>query len=220
MRPTIKYPIYIFSFAILLFSVSCDFLRQSDNKLAESLEPVEEVSLISGAENSTIIVNKGNQSYFSIDFDNIEPNDVIQNGTGEGWCIDWRKSIDSNGGNYNGIELYSTFLVEGWKSINYLLNIKENLIANNPEITWREIQVAIWSLRANPEFNLNEVAVENLPGRMVNSDGQPNFSYDKVQEILDIIDAGYESFTFTPDTKYAVVAATPSDVQSVFTVVN
>ena len=221
MRRAIKYPVYIFAFTILFFSNSCEYVSQNDNELSESLEPVEEVSLISGGENATITVNKGgDQAYFSIDFDNIGPNDVIQNGTGEGWCIDWRKSIDSNGGSYNGIELYSTYLVEEWKPINYLLNIKADLRANDPDLTWRELQVVIWTLRANPEFNLDEVATEDLSSRLLTSDGQPNFSYEKVQEILDIVDAGHKDFNFTPDSKFAVVAATPSDVQTVFTVIN
>jgi hypothetical protein len=195
-------------------------VSQSDNELSESLEPVEDVRLISGAESATITVNKGNQAYFSINFDSIESNDVIENGTGEGWCIDWRKSIDSNGGSYSDIELYSTYLVEEWKPINFLMNIKENLKAKDPQLTWREFQLVVWSLRANPEFNLDEVSLEDLSNRFLNSDGEPDFSYEKVKNILDIVEEGHKNFSYGPEKKFAVIAATPSDVQTVFTVVN
>lgn len=220
MRRTIKYPFYIFAFTILFLSVSCEYVSQSDNELSESLEPVEDVRLISGAESATITVNKGNQAYFSINFDSIESNDVIENGTGEGWCIDWRKSIDSNGGSYSDIELYSTYLVEEWKPINFLMNIKENLKAKDPQLTWREFQLVVWSLRANPEFNLDEVSLEDLSNRFLNSDGEPDFSYEKVKNILDIVEEGHKNFSYGPEKKFAVIAATPSDVQTVFTVVN
>lgn len=220
MRKIANYPIYIFTFIILFSITSCEYLSQNESGISDSLEPVEEVSLISGAENATITVNKDTESYFTIEFNHIETNNIIQNGTGEGWCIDWKKSIDSNGGSYNGIELYSTYRVEKWKPVNYLLNIKEDLIADDPDLTFREIQLAIWSMRANPEFNLDEVAVKDIPGRMLSDDGQPGFSYEKVNHILDIVEAGYKDFEFTPDSRFAVVAATPSDIQTVFTVVN
>ncbi|MDZ7660437.1 hypothetical protein [Fodinibius sp.] len=100
-----------------------------------------------------------------------------------------------------------------------MINIKEDLMTNNPDITYREIQLAIWSFRAIPEFNLEEVALEDLPGRMV-KDGKPNFSYERVKEIIATVEQGYGEFEYNDESKFAVIASTPPDVQTVFTVVN
>lgn len=219
MKPITNFKICLYAIT-LLFSASCTNSSTGlEPDLTESLKPVEEVLLVSGGENATITVNKNQkEAYFSILFSNINSNNVIENGTLEAWCIDWTKPLDSNNGTYNNIELYSTDRVEKWKPLNYLLNIKDNLLNGDPKITWREIQIAIWSLRANPEFDLDTVTAEELSGTFTNN-GQPNFSYDKVREILDIVDNGYKEFVFSTGTKFAVIAATPADIQTVFGVV-
>ncbi len=204
---------------LLFISISCKSVNSEEGDLEDSLDPVEEVIPVNGGENSTITVNKGNDTYFTLEFENIETNNVIENGTrGEGWCIDWQMPIDSDDSVYNNVSLYSTFQVEKWQRVNFLFNIVDHLRNEDPDLSFREIQVVIWSLRGYPEFNLDELSVEDLPSRMV-TDGEPNFSYDKVDNILQIIEAGYEDFDYTEGTRYAVIAETPADVQTVITVV-
>lgn len=204
---------------LMLISTSCKNLTGEEGDIEDSLDPVEEVIPVTGGENSTITVSKNDASYFTLEFEDIGSNDVIENGmTGEGWCIDWQMPIDSDNSVYNDVSLYSTFQVEKWKRVNYLLNIVDHLKDQDPDLTYREIQLVIWSLRGNPEFNLDELSVEDLPSRMV-SDGEPNFSYDKVDNILQIVESGYEDFDYSEGTRYAVIGETPADVQTVITVV-
>lgn len=199
---------------------SCRNLTGESDDISESLDPIENVVPIEGAENATISVNKSSDYYFSLEFANLEENEVIQNGfIGEGWCIDWQIAIDSDNGTYSGIQLYSTFNVEKWNPLNFLLNITDDLIEADPELTFREIQAAVWSLRGLPEFNLEAIPDEELPSRLRSDDGEANFSREKVATILEIVEAGYEDFNFTEGTRYAVIAETPSDVQTVITVV-
>ena len=189
--------------------------------LGDSLDPIEEVSLIEGADNATLSVNinKSKDAYFDIDFSNIQSNNVINNGLKEAWCIDVWKAINSNNGEYKNIKLYSTYLVEQWKPVNYLLNVQEELRNNDPQITWLEIQMTIWSLRAYPKFDLDTTPVEDLPGQF-RKDGEALFSYDKVYEVLDFVEANYKDFNFDQNgAKFAVVAEMPVDVQTVITVV-
>lgn len=208
--------------AILLFNfTSCKKgATGSEEEISETLEPVENVSIISGGENVTVTVNldQNKQSYFSLEFSNIKPNNIIENGIREGWCLDVRAPLDHNNGTYEGIKLYTTYLVEEWKPINYLLNMKEELYKNDPDITWREIQLAIWSLREHPEFDLDKVALEDLP-RAMRSDGEPNFSSEKVKEVIALAEERYKNFEFSEGTKYVVIAETPADVQTLMTVV-
>lgn len=203
---------------ITLFS-SCISSTNSENDLSDSLDPVEDVIPVSGGQNSVITVNKGSDSYFVIQFGQIQNNDIIDNNyEGEGWCIDWQMPIDSDNSVYNNIQLYSTFNVEKWYPLNYFFNIVDDLKDADPELSYYEFQVVIWSLRGFPEFNLDAIADDELPSRM-STDGELNFSREKVNTILEIVEAGYEDFDFTEGTRFAVIAETPSDVQTVITVV-
>ena len=219
MRSVHKFVLFILTISTILSFTSCKNLTNDSGNITESLDPVENVIPVEGAESSTILVNKGSESYFVLEFSGLQENDAINNGfTGEGWCIDWQKPIESNGGVYNSIQLYSTYNVEKWNPLNFLFNIMDDLRQADPNLTYREIQAVVWSLRGFPEFNLEEISDEDLPGRL-KTDGQANFSRDKVVTILQIVEAGYKDFEFTEGTKYAVIAETPSDVQTVITVV-
>lgn len=205
-------------FIIIVFS-SCISSTNSEDDISDSLDPIEDVTPISGAENSVISVNEGSDSYFVLQFGQIQSNDVIENNyNGEGWCIDWQMPIDTDNSVYKNIQLYSTFNVEKWYPLNYFFNIVDDLKDADPELSFREFQVVVWSLRGFPEFNLDAIADDELPSRM-RTDGELNFSRDKVETILEIVEAGYEDFEFTEGTRFAVIAETPADVQTVITVV-
>lgn len=203
--------------SLFLIAVSCDGISDADSDLDTSLQPIENVVAVDNADQVQITVNRTENAYFRIEFDGIGSNEVIENGEKESWCIDWNIPIDSNGGVYDGVKLYSTENVRGWERLNYLLNIKDDLLSDM-DITYREIQLAIWSLRGLPEFNLNQIELEDLPSRM-RENGEPTFSYDKVDEILSIVEAGYEDFEYVSGSLFAVIGETPADVQTVITVV-
>lgn len=220
MQQINSYLIGLVSLLLIIMIFSCDDTIISGEELEETFEPVEKVIPVSGGDRATLIVNRSDQTYFTIEFRDITSNSVIENGTGEGWCIDWQKPIDSNGGRYEDIKLYSTFQVEKWKPTNYLLNIKDELHNNDPDLTYREMQVAIWAMQGFPEFDLDEIEIstEDIPSRMM-TNGEPNFSFEKVRAILERVNNEYRNFEFTKGTKYAVIAETPADVQTVITVV-
>jgi hypothetical protein len=201
----------------LIAAPSCKKLTTESN-LDDSLDPVEEVSRINGANNATITVNRAENAYFRLNFSEISENSVIGNGEGEGWCIDWQKPIDSNGGVYTNIQLYSTYNVEKWKPINYLFNIIDQLKQDDPQMTSLEVQIAIWLMRGNPILNLDTVDIEDLPGRMHNN-GEPTFNRQKVDYILQVVESGYRDFVPSEGTRFAVIAETPAEVQTVITVV-
>lgn len=208
---------FIFPFLMSLVITSCtDVSTQS--ALEDSLEKVEEVSLISGTSNTSITVNKSNESYFRIDFSGIGTNDIITNGEGEGWCIDWQKPINASNSTYENIPLYSTYNVESWKPINYLFNIVDDLRSSMPEMTHLEIQLAVWTLRGNPEFDIANINPENSPSGIF-SDGQPLYNIEILEEILEAVEAGYKTYEPGENSRFAVIAATPADVQTVITVV-
>lgn len=208
---------YLF-LALAFFIISACKGITNSSEVEDSLEPVSEVSFINGSENTVLTVNRSQESFFELNFENVGSTDVVENGPGSGWCIDWQKPIDSNGGVYSDIRLYSTFLVEKWNPLNFLLNIEEQIREADSEITFLEIQLAIWSLQGFPEFDIDNVELDELPPRMLEN-GQPAFNIEKVKEILDIVNEGHSGFAFVEGTKFAVIAETPADVQTVITVV-
>jgi hypothetical protein len=170
-------------FATVMMFSACDVI--SEKGLDESLDTVPDVTLIKGAENATVRVNRGTTSNFSIDIDNVEWNNLISNGEREAYCIAWKDPISSNNAIYEGVGVYSTAGDKQFDSVNRLFSMKNALLKADPEITWREIQVAVWSLIPFQEFDMN-MPVNELPSE-VRSNGEANFDKGKVQFILDAV---------------------------------
>src|SRR6056297_1279396 len=174
--------LFLFIASVLAFS-ACDVT--SEKGLDESLDPVPNVTLIKGAENASITVNSGTNSNFRINIDNVEWNTLISNGEREAYCIAWKDPISSNNAIYEGIGVYSTAGDKQFADVNRLFSMKNALQKADPEITWREIQVAVWTLIPFQDFDMN-MPVDELPSE-VRSNGEINFNKNKVQFILDAV---------------------------------
>jgi hypothetical protein len=208
--------------SVLAFS-ACDVT--SEKGLDESLDPVPNVTKIEGAENAAITVNRGATSNFMIDIQNVDWNNLISNGEREAYCIAWEDPISSNNATYEGVGVYSTEDDEQFADVNRLFSIKDALIKADPEITWREIQVAVWSLIPFQEFDMN-MPVDELPSEVVEN-GQINFNKDKVQFILDAVHqrntaktaefSGTSNFWFGGKDKTMCVIGTNEDTQTLIT---
>ncbi|PWN07831.1 hypothetical protein [Rhodohalobacter mucosus] len=172
----------VLAFTIITF-VACDVT--SEKALDESLEPVPNVTAIEGAENASVRVNNGTTSNFTVDIQNVEWNTLISNGEREAYCIAWKDPISRNDAIYEEVGVYSTEDDEKFADINRLFSIKNELMNNDPELTWREIQVAIWVLAPFQDFDMN-MPVSELPEE-VRSNGQANFDKEKVQFIVDAV---------------------------------
>lgn len=166
--------------------------------LEDSIAPFAELEPITGAQNATINVNRGDakglNSYFALDLSNIQSNGLITEGLTEGWCLDWEKPLRQNNDIHTGMEMYNTFGNSSWKPANYLMNIKDELKAADPDLTYREIQIALWSVIKTPQFNLDEVlSNDRMPRRMMRN-GEPNFDVDKVKQIVSRVNSEVSDF--------------------------
>ena len=109
----------------------------------------------------------------------------------EGWCIEW--SEDASFGINEGTNLYSTKGQEAWKELNYFMAIKDDLRAQDPELTYKEIQVVIWSLINNPSFDVDKIsAYENISERIY-KEGEPQFNVQKVKDIVTQVENHFTS---------------------------
>ena len=197
----------LFSCILILTLTACDVT--SEKPFVESLDPVPNVTAIEGAQNATIRVNGGTNSLFNIDIQNVEWNTLISNGEREAFCIAWQDPIGSNDEIYEGVGIYSTAGDAQFEDINRLFSLKNELMNNDTELTWREIQVAVWILAPFQEFDMN-MPVNELP-ESVKRNGQPNFDKEKVQNIVNIVRASSSSKSLTSFTGSTANSETDSE---------
>lgn len=180
-----------------LFAIaSCD--QTTSTQFEESFQDVKQVSAIPGASNVTMDLkrNGSQDSFFSVSLDG--KSEV------EGWCIEWNE--DASFGLNEGTSLYSTKGHEDWNELNYFLSIKNELKANDPQLTFREIQVVIWSLIGKPSFDVDKISTyENISERIY-KDGQPLFDVNKVKNIVSQVKQGVASQKMKGDLKFTVTA--------------
>lgn len=204
---------YLILSGVLLLSIL--FLSACNNpgsSLEESVQPYLELQTVDGASNVTMTVNRGASqgldSYFALDFTNFESDGIVKEGLTEGWCLDYQKPIDQNNDIHEGIKMFNTFGSENWKPANYLMNIKNELKQNDPSITYKEIQVALWSLIEIPAFNIDKALSEGtMPSRLM-TNGSPNFSVEKTKGIINKVRNEVDEFVYKPGTPVIVYSNT------------
>ena len=203
-----------------LFYTACDN-NSTAPSFESSIDMVIGLEPVSGTENSKIQINKGTDqgvdSWFVFEIDEMQPNGIVGNGVAEGWCVEWNKPIKSDGTIHQNKMSYSTFGKDKYKPLNYFLSIKDQLRAEDPSLTFREIQATIWSLVAEPKFDLNKLTNEELPARLKTSDGTPDFSKQKVLAMVDKVMTEVDSFEYKWNKPTAVMHDMGNDKQVVIT---
>jgi hypothetical protein len=202
--------------ALILYTAACE--SPVDNSFEKSVAPYIELEAVEGASNTTFTVHRGAamgmNSFFAFDVSDVSDNTIVKEGLTEGWCLEWNKPITSNGDVHRGIDNYSTYGSETWRPLNYLLSIKNRLVAEDPSITYKEIQVSIWSLIEEPKFDLDQVlASGDMPSSML-TDGRPNFSIEKVTAIVEKVRQENSIYTYSENTPYLIFAHTGDDSQN------
>ena len=209
---------FISLLGFILFSfIYISACENPGNSLEESVAPYLELQEVDGASNATITVNRGEaqglDSYFAINLSNIEPNGLVTEGLTEGWCLDYKVPIRQNNDVHTGVKMFNTFGSEKWKPANYLMNIKDELQQEDPELTYREIQVALWSLIEVPAFNIDKALSEGtMPSRMM-SNGTPNFDVNKTKQIVSRVRAKVNEFEYKPGTPAIAYSQVSDDQQ-------
>ncbi|MDR8390250.1 hypothetical protein NC796_03800 [Aliifodinibius sp. S!AR15-10] len=166
--------------SILIVAIVVGFFALSSCKhttsteLADSLDTVKGVTPIPEAQDVTMHLAKGSNSFFTLSFDGGHEL--------EGWCIEWNEGTSF--GLNKVTNLYSTRNHLDWREINYFMNIMKDLRANDPNLTYQDIQVVIWSLIDKPVFDVDKIdEYEHIPGRIYYNGN----SYFNVQKVKDIV---------------------------------
>ena len=198
--------------AFMALIVSCDSMQSVGNETGQVNQTVQELTLIDGKGNLSVTVQKGNESYFTLDLGSAEADLYPAVTVYNGWCASPTQQIKTGNQTHHGVSLFTTFNQEKWKPVNYLLNHKETLLIGDSELTQKEIQAAIWSLMNISDFNLTDINVAHLPEDM-KSGGLPTFNVVKTEEIVNHVNNNYRSFEYTENSTYAVVVNNASGQQ-------
>jgi hypothetical protein len=166
-------PIILITGMVLGLS-SCE--QSSQVNLSDSFKYIQSATPIQGAQNTTMSLEAevNPNSFFNV---------TLEDGSiREGWCVEWNDEYVK--GKQQGVKLYSTKGHEEWKALNYFMSVKDQLRMDDPSLTYREIQVIIWSLIDNPAFDVDNISeYKNMPSSIY-SNGQTHFDVQKVKRIV------------------------------------
>lgn len=198
----------------LLLYISCNETIEKppvEPDITYDLEQVE------GTQGADMTLNQGSavgrDSWFEVELSGIDYNGIISNGATEGWCVEWDKDIAQQAATHNGVHIYSTMGKERWKPLNHLLTIKDRLKEEDPDLTYREIQAAIWSVADGSDFDV-DMPVSEMPPRLT-KDGQPAFDKQKVKAIVNEVKSNATSHKYKTGGKHAVFIHSSDDQQTV-----
>lgn len=195
----------------LIYITACDLGPQVEE--SESYDLYSDLEKVDGA--PRVIISQGEavgrDSWFEFTIDNIDSEYLVP-GVYDGWCIEWNKPIAQQGDMHENLGMYSTYGQDRWRPLNYFLNIKDELKAEDPSLTFREFQAVIWSVTDGPDFD-PDMPVDELPPRLTR-DGEPNFDIEKVRAIVADVKAG--AATFDHEGKmFAMFMKTSNDKQDI-----
>lgn len=163
---------------------SCE--RPTTPDLEVSIQPVRELTPIAGTniEKFEIFQQDDQDSYLMVRFNDGR--------SLEAWCIEWNEE-ESFGIQKETAKFFSTKGHEAWEKLNYFISIKNNLMSDDASLTFREIQVVIWSLIENPVFNVDNIGeYKNIDPRIY-KDGQPLFNVQKVKSIVNKVNSQFST---------------------------
>jgi len=207
--------------AVVLYSVACSSNTTDNLQFDEELQAFTGLEPVEGTDNVVVNLTRGENvgvdSWFVFDFRNIESETILSNGETKGWCVEWNKPIEANNTDHTNINALSTLNNEKWEDLNFFLNIMDEFQDEDPELTFRDIQAVIWSLIGIPEFNLDELKDSELPNRLLDANGIPAFSREKVKEMVNFAQENSSSFTIEEGDFFAILLETGADKQNLMT---
>ena len=154
-----------------LLVASCS--NSTSPEIEESLDLFSGLEAISEAQNTNVTISRGTDAtdgYFEITVEGVDANPFLAPGAHEAWCLEWHKNLRSNGDVHTDVKWFSTGDNATWKPLNYLFSIRRELQANDPDLTFRDLQAVVWVLAGEmgiaPAFDVLNMPVSQIPSRL------------------------------------------------------
>jgi len=136
-------------------------------------------------------VNKNRRtSNFTINIDGMEDKSGIESGEYAAFCALWDTPINSSNGSYGDVKLHSIKGETYWQGVNYLVNNVDRYFEENEDLTWLEVQIALWSIMDHKKFDMNVIPQNELPVYV--RDG--NFKQGLINSILEDVEENKSTF--------------------------
>ena len=176
---------------LLIFSLSaCDSTTGVDS-LEDSLSQVPNLNLIEGAENVEATVNKNrDRSYFTVNLSGMAESSGIEEGHYASFCAMWDVPIQSDNDLYSGTKMHSISGEPYWKKVNYIVNNMDRYYQEMEDLTWLELQIALWSVMDHKPFDLESIPESDLPSEVRNGD----YNIELINEILSDAEENSDDF--------------------------
>jgi surface protein len=155
----------------ILFSACQDTVN---SELEDSLDLSRGLDPIPEAQRSTVTINRGTDAsadgYLKIFVENVSENPLIASGSYEAWCLEWNKSLRSSGDVHDDVSWFSTSSNDAWNPINYFFTIREQLQADDPLLSFLDLQAILWVVAGEmsiaPEFDVLNMPTAQFPSRL------------------------------------------------------
>jgi probable HAF family extracellular repeat protein len=176
--------IYVSVFVLLIVIYISSCKEYTTAELSVSLELISAVEPIQGAQNATMDLqfDRTNGAPFSVDLSKVGSNSIVGNGTKQAWCIEWDAPVIKDA--QNGVRLYSTQGKAQWEDVNYFLSQRESLQEKYPELSWKEVQIIIWSLVKHKPFDIDQIPSYQSFSENYYKDGTYLFNVDLTKTII------------------------------------
>lgn len=163
------------------------------DELEESLSDVPHLNLIEGAESVVASVNKNRRtSNFTIQLEGMEEQSGIEAGEYAAFCALWDVPINSSGETYGNVSLHSIENEPYWQDVNYLVNQVDRYFDEHDDLSWLEVQIALWSIMDHKKFDMSTIPDEDLPSYV----REGGYSRELIDSILEDVEQNNEM----PDT--------------------
>lgn len=181
---------FILIFIVTGIFVACESTTHVDG-VEESLQTIPNLNLVEGAENIVATVNRDrDKSNFKITLDGMKEVSGITPGQYDAFCALWDVPINSENGSYGDVSLYSIEGESYWQGINYLINNLETYYKDNKDLTWLEVQIALWSVMDHKTFDLNTIPESDLPVYVKDGD----YNSELIDMIIEDVEENKELF--------------------------
>lgn len=196
----------LFIFAAIF--VACDSTSNVDG-LQESLETVPNLNLIEGAESVVATVNKDRKrSNFTLNIDGMKENSGVKPGEYAAFCALWDVPINSDNNAYGEVRLHSIENEPYWRGINHIVNNLERYYEDHDQLTWLEVQIAMWSIMDHKKFDMDTIPESELPTYVRGG----NFNNDLVEMIIEDVN-NYQIPEFQDPACFTAIYAEIPDAQ-------
>lgn len=181
---------------------------ESVSGIDDLIDQVPGMSLIEGADNATIVVNK-NQSdaNFNVLLEDLKPEASSLGGNYKAWCSQYDVAINSDNFMYQGAKVYNIANEGYWKNVVYIVNKAEDYMVSDTTLKWNEIQFAVWAMINHKQIELNEEFISRR------STQYRTAKLDNVLRILSEVEANVTGYDFTKLENEVYYVELGADVQ-------